>query len=284
MTLQQANNHLRDKLYKTYEKGEADTIAKLYLQHITNLSNNDWIIERNKELPREIIEIYTNGFEALIKGKPLQYVLEEAWFFGRKFYVNEHVLIPRPETEELIAWIREDFAEKDTIIDIIDIGTGSGCIPITLKLLYPNSTIETVDVSEAAIQIAVENAEALEALITIKKLDFLNTHETASLSLYNIIISNPPYIPIKEKEALANTVTSWEPHLALFVANNDPLLFYRNIALFGKEHLLVNGVVYVECHQDYAKAVALLFEEFGYITKLKKDINGNERIVKAWLN
>jgi release factor glutamine methyltransferase len=200
-----------------------------------------------------------------------------------KFFVEENVLIPRPETEELVEWIVTDFKQgkNSKPINIIDIGTGSGCIPIALKKELSNSNITAIDVSEKALLVAKKNAENLNATIHFLQIDFLDKNGWKRLQLYDTIVSNPPYIPINEKEILSKNVTDFEPGIALFVENNDPYIFYKKIAEFAKTHLKESGKIYVEVHEEYAKDVKTIFENAGYLAEIKKDIYGKERMVKA---
>ncbi len=166
--------------------------------------------------------------------------------------------------------------------NIIDIGTGSGCIAILLKKELTNANITAIDISEKALEVAKKNSSELNAEINFFQIDFLNEEEWNSLKKYDIIVSNPPYIPIKEKETLAKNVTDYEPELALFVENNDPYIFYKKIAEFAKTHLQTNGKIYVEVHEDYAREVKSIFTNAGFEAEIKKDIYGKERMVKAF--
>jgi release factor glutamine methyltransferase len=190
------------------------------------------------------------------------------------------VLIPRPETEELVEWIISDVKDKQNF-EIIDIGTGSGCIPVSLKKELQNVNVTAIDVSEKALFVARKNAKELDAEIDFKLIDFLNTEEWGALLKYDIIVSNPPYIPIAEKQILAKNVADFEPGIALFVDNNDPYIFYKKIADFAKSHLQEKGKIYVEVHEEYAKNVKEIFEKAGFISKIKKDIYGKERMLCA---
>jgi release factor glutamine methyltransferase len=216
----------------------------------------------------------------LLKHKPVQYVLNEAWFYKRKFFVDENVLIPRPETEELVEWIIADVGDKENF-EFLDIGTGSGSIPVSLKKELRNANVTAIDVSEKALFVARKNAKELDAEIHFKLIDFLSASEWRALLKYDIIVSNPPYIPIAEKQILAKNVTDFEPGLALFVDDNNPYIFYEKIADFAKLHLKEKGKIYIEVHEEYAKNVKGIFEKAGFISKIKKDIYGKERMVCA---
>ena len=215
-----------------------------------------------------------------------------------KFFVNEHVLIPRPETEELVEWVVKDVrctkyevpSKNDSkikhptsdIVHIIDIGTGSGCIAIALKKELTNADVIAIDICEDALQVAKRNAVDQNAEINFLQLDFLNEKLWQSLNSFDIIISNPPYIPDSEKEKLDKNVSDHEPHIALFVTENDPFIFYKKIATFAGEHLNASGKIFVEVHEDYSKEVSEIFLEHKFKTESRKDIYGRERMVKAF--
>jgi release factor glutamine methyltransferase len=206
----------------------------------------------------------------------MQYILGEAYFMGDRFMVSPAVLIPRPETEELVQWIIDEERPKH----ILDIGTGSGCIAISLAKRLPHSDVQAIDISAEALQVARQNAAALGVDIKFLQCDFLAQQDT--LGLFDLIVSNPPYIPETEKETLHTNVRDHEPGTALFVPNDDALLFYRSIAFFGKTHLKVGGFIYCEVHQDYATDTAALFKSEGYSTvTLRNDVNGNPRMIRV---
>lgn len=294
MTTVQAYNDLKIKLEKIYNEREADNITDWIFENVTHLKKAERRINQNSEMTETQFHLLQKYSEELLQHKPVQYVLNEAWFFKRKFYVNEDVLIPRPETEELVEWIIKDIREKIVNdskrpperairagINIIDIGTGSGCIPVSLKKELPGTHITGIDASEKALSVAGRNAKELIAEINFLQIDFLNKAERESLSQYDIIVSNPPYIPIKERETLAKNVTGFEPGLALFVQDNNPYIFYEEIIKFAQSHLYKNGKIYVEVHEEYAKDVKAVFEKAGFVSTIKKDIYGKERMVKA---
>ena len=285
MTTTQVYIDFVKKLKTVYDERETENIADWVFENITGLKK--W--ERRENGTNELPEIHFNKIEKylgeLLQNKPVQYVLNECWFYKRKFYVNENVLIPRPETEELVEWIIKDIREinardsKPT--NIIDVGTGSGCIPISLKKELSKTNITAIDISEKALSVAKKNAKNLKAEIKFPQIDFLNKNEWNQLGQYDIIVSNPPYIPIKEKDILKRNVVDFEPGIALFVENNDPYIFYEKIGKFAKTHLKENGKIYVEVHEDHANNVKDVFEKAGMTTTLKKDIYGKERMVKA---
>lgn len=271
--------HLKNELQSLYDAQEAAAIAHELLYAITGLDKMDRLMKKDVLLTPTEQTQYDLGKSGLLTGKPLQYVTGVAWFMGREFKVDEHVLIPRPETEELVDWIIKEYKDKQDI-SILDIGTGSGCIPISLQLALPGATTLSCDVSEQAIDVAKENARKLEADVSFIKTDFLNQKMWYNFEQYDVIVSNPPYIPQKEYENMHTNVRDHEPSLALFVPDDDALLFYRNIAEFGKTNLKPDGVIYCELHKDHAEETERMFREKGYKTELRKDMNGNERMIR----
>ncbi len=282
MTTAEAYIGFQDQLKKIYDEREADNISDWVFENVTGQKR--W--ERKNQpdtLKDEAFHQLQNYLQQLLQHKPVQYVLNEAWFYKNKFFVNENVLIPRPETEELVEWIIEDVrrATHNVRCTILDIGTGSGCIPISLKREIPASHVTAIDISERALRVAKKNAENFDAKIGFLPIDFLHDNNWKALSQFDIIVSNPPYIPVSEKKVLQKNVTDFEPGIALFVADNDPFIFYKKISVFAQMHLKQNGKIYVEVHEEYAKKVKALFEEAGFISKIKKDIYGKERMVSA---
>jgi release factor glutamine methyltransferase len=283
MTISEAYIDFTEKLKTVYEDREAENISDWIFENVTGLKK--WQRRENKknELTENHFEKIENYLEKLMKHTPVQYVLNEAWFYKMKFFVNENVLIPRPETEELVEWIINDLknADADSEANIIDIGTGSGCIPVALKKELPDSNISAIEVSEKALLVAKKNAAKLNASINFFQINFLNEDAWKPLQAYDTIVSNPPYIPFNEKEILAKNVTDFEPAIALFVENNDPFIFYKKIAEFSKAHLKPKGKIFVEVHEAYANEVKNIFENSGYKSEIKKDIYGKERMVKG---
>lgn len=272
-------HRFRKALTAIYAESEAAAIAREVLQSVTGLSYTQGLIrtERLSTAECDRLEVL---LQQLVTGMPMQYALGFAWFAGRKFCVNDSVLIPRPETEELVYWIAEESGNK-TGVRMIDIGTGSGCIPITLKSMLTNASIEGIDISEEALLVAQKNADDIGVDVTFRHLDFLHAVQRSMLGMYDVIVSNPPYIPLAEAEVLDANVRDWEPHTALFVPNGDPLLFYRVIAEFGKERLGIRGAIYCEMHEDYALNTEGLFREYGYEVMLRKDVHGKDRMLRA---
>jgi release factor glutamine methyltransferase len=282
MTIDAQYQTLKQALETIYDADESAAMATLVLEHFTGIDRNDIHSHKQDVLSGPVKEAIQQALQALLQHEPLQYVLQQAWFYGRPFFVNRHVLIPRPETEELVyealQWLQQRNTSNDTV-NILDIGTGSGCIPITLKKEFGQANIYTVDISKEALEVAAQNAATLDADIDFMEGDFLEETTWDQYQQYDLIISNPPYIPLSEKELMDKHVADWEPATALFVPNDDALLFYRKIGGFAKDHLKKGGKIFFECHYVYAKQTAALLEEMGFDVLLKKDMHGNDRML-----
>lgn len=284
MTISEAYKDFNNHLKKIYPTGEAEAISDLIFDNITGLPK--WKFRESKEaISQENENDLAMKLKELLLNKPVQYVLGESWFYKRKFFVNEHVLIPRPETEELIEWIIND--HKKTLnqkpLNILEIGSGSGCIPISINLELPDSKVTSLDVSDEALKVAKQNAENLNAKINFIQLDFLDENNWKSFDKYDIIVSNPPYIPFHQLQEMPKNVTDFEPAVALFVEDNDPFIFYKKIALFAATHLNKNGNIYVELNEKYAKEIASVYKSQSFTTEIGKDMYGKERMVRATL-
>ncbi len=292
MTTLQEYTDFRAALTKIYSPSEAENITDWVFEHLTGKKK----FERRglragrqnpekENLSSEQVLLLKDYLEKLENHTPVQYVLGEAWFYKRKFFVNNHVLIPRPETEELVEWIIREIKQKENSgsCSILDIGTGSGCIPVSLKKEMPGCTISALDVSENALKVAKRNAIDNQADVQFLEVNFLDEQEWETLSNFDIIVSNPPYIPINEKVMLDKNVTDFEPSIALFVEDGNPFIFYIKIAQFAKMHLSIGGNVFVEVHEDFAGDVKTIFEKNEFVATIKKDIYGKERMVCAHL-
>lgn len=282
MTIQQVYQQLLFQLYGLYDDREAANIADWVIEHATGHRKIDRIIYNDLPVNNEQLGQINTITEKLLENTPVQYALNEAWFAGMKLYVDENVLIPRPETEELVEWIAEEVrSKKYEIRSILDIGTGSGCIPIALKKKIQTAKVKAIDISEGALSVAVKNAMIQAAQVYFIRLDFLDESTWKDLGKFDIIISNPPYIKRSEACTMNANVLQHEPHLALFVPDEDALLFYRKIAAFAKTHLEPNGSVFLEINEALGREVVELFIPQGYATELRKDMQGKERMVKA---
>lgn len=281
ITINEAFFKTKSSMSKIYDDSEAKAIAHLLLENITGWSKLQRLMNKDQLLSPNQFQILNNSIVRLTKGEPLQYVLGEQYFMGLYFTVNSSVLIPRPETEELVQWIIDDNQSRQTC-SIIDIGTGSGCIPISLKNKMKSTFITAVDLSVDAIKLAIHNAMKNQVLIDFLELDFLVEKNWLQLRKYDVIVSNPPYIPWSERAMIHQNVRDYEPAMALFVADDDPLIFYKKLVAFGKQHLNELGSIYCEIHQDFSEATKAVFLENGYKqVEIKKDIFGNPRMIKA---
>jgi release factor glutamine methyltransferase len=254
---------------------EREVISWVYIviQHLLGYNRSDCIIYADKEITIEISDDIKQIVRNLKTQKPLQYILGETEFFGLKFKVNKHTLIPRPETEELVDWIlKEDFNSA------LDIGTGSGCIAIALA---KNTTaqIVAIDISEMALKVAKENATINEVKIAFIQQNILQSH---SLRKVDVIVSNPPYVLESEKQKMQANVLQYEPHLALFTADKEPLLFYKKIGNLAAKSLNCGGKLYFEINEQYGAEISEMLSKIGFVDiALKKDINDKDRMIKA---
>lgn len=282
MTFGEYSIQLAGKLHALYAPGEAKAITRMVLEKLTGLPASQQQSIISEKLSKALEKTATDFEMALLTGMPVQYVLGEAWFFDRKFLVNPSVLIPRPETEELVMWALTYAATtQKKNLSILDIGTGSGCIAISLSLSLPDALVTGIDISPTALQTAETNAVNLDAKVQWLEIDFLDNQAWPTLNTYDIVISNPPYIPENEKQQLEKNVVDWEPATALFTPDNTPLVFYHAIAVFCRQHLVSGGRLFVEGHQQYMQHVAEIFSSHFSPMVIKKDINGNERMLSA---
>lgn len=282
MNIGELYKNLVTSLQTIYDTTEAKAIAQNIFLHYLNLTNTDRIINQQLALSNNQLLVLKEVEAELLKGKPLQYLLGEAVFCGLRFKVNEHVLIPRPETEELVEWIKTDWQlTKEKSINLIDIGTGSGCIAISLQKQLPKFIVTAIDISETALQVAKENAQINGVAIDLKQIDFLNTTTKDLLPSFDIIVSNPPYIALSEKSSMHKNVLDFEPHTALFVEDENPFIFYEAIEKFAQSHLRQEGAIYMEINEAFGNATAEMFDKKGWKTTLKNDMFGKHRMLKA---
>ncbi|MFL9836389.1 peptide chain release factor N(5)-glutamine methyltransferase [Flavobacterium sp. ST-75] len=279
MNIKEYRAFFLDTLSKAYDAAEAESLFYICLEELKGWKKVDLAMNSNTELDRIELVKWNEVLTQLEQERPIQYVFGNAHFYGLEFFVDENTLIPRPETEELVEWIiNENKGKKD--IKILDIGTGSGCIAITLAKNLPEAKVYAIDVSKDALAKARGNAVRNEADVTFIEKDILVADSLPES--FDIIVSNPPYIRNLEKQEIKNNVLQYEPHLALFVDDNDPLLFYRKIAKLGRQNLLVNGKIYFEINQYLGPQTVSMLEEEGYKNViLKKDIYGNDRMVSC---
>ena len=300
MTIKEAKSDFIKTLTPQYGEGEARAMSRYVFEDYFGSKHDaetfhDFLIEDFEKIKQRLLD-----------GEPVQYVVGFAWFYGLKFKVNPNVLIPRPETEELVEWILETvnsypLAVTDSQLKtpnsklktLLDIGTGSGCIPITLKVKNTALTVTAVDISEGALITASRNAYRMNADIDFTRIDILNENDWTQLSDFHIIVSNPPYIPTKEKALMENNVLDYEPHLALFVDNDNALIFYEKIADFALLHLhtvdegnpdaVGKGSLFFECNEYNAHDVVAMLEKKGFKNvELRQDMSGKDRMIRAF--
>lgn len=281
--MQEATYSLLNKLKSIYSEGESSEITDGVMEHLTGSKKAERMIYKNESITIEEEKQLQQYTERLLQHEPVQYVLNEAWFCGLKFYVDQNVLIPRPETEELVEWIISNLKFPVDELKILDVGTGSGCIPIALKRRIRKAELWACDISDLALTVARKNADDNGALVDFVGLDFLDKEQRKQLPHFDIIVSNPPYVPEKDKDSMPKNVLNYEPHTALFVKDNDPLVFYKAIAEFGKEHLHKDGSIYCEIHEGLGSSVEELFRSHGYTTESKKDMQQKDRMIKSGL-
>ena len=263
-------NQLKD----IYPAGEASSILYMVFEEMASIPREEIIRDGSNNLEDDKAKKLKAALSELATGKPVQYVIGHAWFCGMKFKVNENVLIPRPETEELVEHV---IKMQPSPRKILDIGTGSGCIPIAIKKNLSGAEVHSMDISIGALELAKENAQMNGVEIKFIHDDILKAipHKES----YDVIVSNPPYIPVSEKEKLHKNVTEFEPHLALFVEDNDPLIFYKKIAKYASEALTPGGKLLVEIHQELSDGVVNIFMENGFAAEVMNDQFGNARFV-----
>lgn len=281
MSLQEIKIFLKQKLASKIDAVELSSLMGMLIEAVTGWNRMQQIVNVNTELSKEQQAQIEQYAEQLLSGKPIQYILGKAWFMGNELMVNEYVLIPRPETEELVEWIISYANIMNKTLSIIDIGTGSGCIPIALKLGLPLCNLTGLDISKEALAVAEINANNVKASIEWIEQDILNT--AALDNTYDIIVSNPPYIPIREKANMQEQVVGFEPSIALFVSNEDPLVYYKAIAKMAKQNLSINGQLFFEIHYDQGKAILALLDELNFHAELRQDSYGKNRMIRASL-
>lgn len=271
------------RLQHLYDQSECRSIIYVLLEEITKMHPAMFLSDKSNELTLDQHHLWSNILSKLATGVPLQYVLGRQEFMGSHFDVDERVLIPRPETEELIEWIASMY-DSNAHLRILDIGTGSGCIAISLKKLFPMASVEAWDVSADAINVAKANARKMNETIHFLQTDVF-TSPDANILPFDLIVSNPPYIPESEKTSLCDNVLKYEPSLALFVPDDCPLIFYQRIALIGTTLLKNSGKLFFEIHSKQGASIQQLLQSYGYQNvTLKKDLSGNDRMIQATLH
>tara|TARA_B110000977_G_C11026673_1_gene473472 strand:- start:801 stop:1652 length:852 start_codon:yes stop_codon:yes gene_type:complete len=270
--------YLKRSLVGQYPDAELRGFNNWILEHLFDYSSTDALLNADHPLSaknRLELEVIISQLKL---EKPIQQILGYSWFYGHKFLMNEFVLIPRPETEELVDWILKDAPDNKSILDV---GTGSGCIPITLSL-NSKASISSLDISLKALIQARVNAKELKASVHFIQADVLAEECIGELDFYDIIVSNPPYVLESDKKMMSNNVLENEPHIALFVPNDDALRFYKAIADIATKKLNKNGFLYFEIHENYGPATLNMLKTKGFTDlELRKDLQGKDRMVKA---
>lgn len=280
MNLKSLKNYMIAELQAINNGSEIDAFFLRLLDFKLNISKIDVVLNPNLTIELADELFFKSAISELKQEKPIQYILGETEFYGLTFKVNEFTLIPRPETEELVDWIVKDNLKKDHI-SVLDIGTGSGCIPISLAKNLKDADITTMDVSEQAIEMATKNASMHNVVVDFKHNDILK--HTNTPVKYDVIVSNPPYVRNLEKQEIKKNVLAYEPHLALFVADDDALIFYRKIAEFAMSNLKDSGTLYFEINQYLGKESVELVKCIGFKNvELRQDLSGNDRMLKAY--
>src|SRR5690554_1919873 len=270
MKLTDYQTHFNQQLQPLYDDDERKALFAMVIDEVLNYSRADIVLKKENEIPL----INQKRLEEI----PIQYIFEKVYFYGYEFKVSSATLIPRRETEELVDWILTEMKKQpQKNWRVLDIGTGSGCIPITIKKEFPLAEVFAIDVSVEALTIAQENTKNLDAKVTFIKQNILITEDLES---YDIIISNPPYVRNLEKAEIKNNVLHYEPHLALFVEDNDPLIFYRKITQLAQKSLTENGMLFFEINQYLGNEMNEMVSEYFNTVELRKDLQGNERMMK----
>lgn len=282
MRIKQYKSIFFNALSSLYDEKEVESFFYLTLEQFHQIKRIDLALNPEMEMDAQQLLRWEDVVIELQKQKPIQYILGETEFYGLPFLVNENTLIPRPETEELVDLIIAE-SRQSKVESVLDIGTGSGCIAISLAKNLDNATVFAIDVSEKALEVAQKNADLNKIEVHFIQKDIL---ETADLEQqFDIIVSNPPYVRMLEKAEIKTNVLDYEPHLALFVDDNDALLFYRKIAQLALKNLKPNGKLYFEINQYLGKETVNLLQELGFKdVRLIKDIYGNDRMISCKLN
>jgi release factor glutamine methyltransferase len=284
MTIEEANRLIIASLTEPYGEREAASMSSLVMDRLTGKPKSLRLLHKTDAFTLKQQELFQKWLSELLRFRPVQYVLGEAWFGQLSFYVDENVLIPRPETEELVDWFLKDSAVKKSGLSVLDIGTGSGCIPVYIKKKRKDFRVMALDISEPALEIAKKNSRMNDTDIDFFLCDIRDPIQWEKLAPVDLIIGNPPYIPQKQKEVLDKHVKDFEPAIALFVPDEDPIMFYKIIGNFAIQKSRPGATVFLEIHHDYANDIVEWYAKSGFSVELKKDFSGNNRMIKAFLH
>ena len=280
MKLSQLKINFTTVLQGVYDKEEVHCFFYILCDFFLQYSRFEVSMALDTIVSAKNITAFDMALLRLKKQEPIQYILGCTAFYGLTFKVNEHTLIPRPETEELVDWVLSNLHDQDSMLDILDIGTGSGCIAISLAKNIPTARVSGLDISEKALEVAQENAVKNQVLVSFCKKDILET--TALKNKYDVMVSNPPYVRQLEKKAMNANVLDYEPGVALFVPNEDPLLFYRKIAQLAMVSLQTRGWLYFEINEYLSKEMDVLLKDIGFANiEIKKDFREVPRMIKC---
>ncbi len=279
MTVNDYKKRFLNQLPAFYDETERLNLFYMAMEFVLNYSKADVVLNGNESVLVENQQKIDEVFNRLQDNEPIQYITQKANFFGYDFKVSPATLIPRPETEELVDWVLNEMKKQpQKNWRVLDIGTGTGCIPITIKKEFPLAEVFAMDISTEALNIAKQNAENLNASVTFIEQNILSTKQ---LDSYDIIISNPPYVRNLEKAEISENVLQHEPHLALFVDDNDPLIFYRKITQLAQKSLTENGLLFFEINQYLGNEMHEMVSEYFKTIELKKDFIQNDRMMKC---
>lgn len=268
---------INDNLSDCYSAGEISALTRIIVTELLGISQMAFFLKDDITLSAEQQSLLDNAIERLKKQEPIQYILGYSDFCGLRFKVTPATLIPRPETSELVEWVASEATDRERILDI---GTGSGCIAVSLAHKIPQSKVTAWDISHDALDVATENSKANSCAVAFEQVDILAYEPTGEL--FDIIVSNPPYIKENEKGSMHSNVLDWEPHTALFVPDSDPLLFYRTIAEKGLALLSPGGRLYFEINRAHGKETTEMLAALGYTSiELRKDFAENDRMIRA---
>ncbi|MGM0566372.1 MAG: peptide chain release factor N(5)-glutamine methyltransferase [Bacteroidota bacterium] len=277
MTIEAWKNESVKKLEELYPPEEALNITKILVEAVTGLNKASQVLSKHNIIDKENLTALNEAMTRLLNHEPLQYVLGQAWFYGLDLHVMPGVLIPRRETEELVDWVVQ-YCKPG--IRVLDIGTGSGCIPLAVKTVWPDSEITAWDVQEKAVEVTRKNARKYGMDIKIEKKDIFSASKHPGK--WDIIVSNPPYVTNAEKSRMRPNVLDYEPETALFVEDTNPLVYYKTIAGFALNHLAEGGLLFFEINEHYPEETLKLLKEAGFAdTELRRDMQGKPRMVKA---
>ncbi|MDR2937979.1 MAG: peptide chain release factor N(5)-glutamine methyltransferase [Prevotellaceae bacterium] len=284
-TVKSLLDFVKQKLEALYPAQEVQALSRILFSEFAGIAPAQRYISLEKKAEENVAKQIQQAVAQLQTMRPIQQILGKAEFYGMTFFVNEHTLIPRPETEELVEWIISDLRPATCDLRLLDIGTGSGCIAISLAKNIPHSEVAAWDISENALEVAQKNAAENNVNVKFEQVDILNSQLSILNSQFNVVVSNPPYVCQSEKAQMRDNVLRYEPHTALFVEDSNPLVFYSVIADFAKKSLAKSGFLYFEINAMFGNETVEMLKEKGFENiVLRKDINGKDRMIRASLN